>query len=144
MPDFYPDALEAGTLSYPAVVSLLEGTRYLAVHQSRISKALLALTKYCLQGLQKASGYRVYSTPNPCGIVAFAHTRLQSEGVAHLLSERYDIAVRGGLHCSPLMHGALGTQEDGLVRVSFSHYNSESDVNALLSALREIDESAPV
>lgn len=144
MPDFYPDALEAGTLSYPAIVSLLEGTRYLAVHQNRISKTLLSLTEYCLRGLQKISGYRAYSTPNPCGIVAFAHARLQSERVAHLLSERYDIAVRGGLHCAPLMHGALGTQEDGLVRVSFSHYNGESEVNALLSALREIDGIDPV
>jgi len=30
MPDFYPDALEAGTLSYPAIASLLAGVRYIS------------------------------------------------------------------------------------------------------------------
>ncbi|MBQ8343193.1 MAG: aminotransferase class V-fold PLP-dependent enzyme [Clostridia bacterium] len=144
MPDFYPDGLEAGTLSYPAVISLLEGARYLTLHQRKISKTLLSLTEYFLQGLQKQSNYRAYSTPNPCGIVAFAHAELQSETLAHFLSERHDIAVRGGLHCAPLMHSALKTQDGGLARISFSHYNSESEVDTLLSALREIDKSNPV
>ena len=141
MPDFYPDGLEAGTLSYPAVISLLEGARYLTVHQRKISKALLSLTEYFLQGLQKQLAYHAYSTPNPCGIVAFAHKELQSETIAHFLSEQYDIAVRGGLHCAPLMHKALCTQDNGLVRVSFSHYNSESEIDVLLAALTQIHDN---
>ena len=140
MPDFYPDGLEAGTLSYPAVLSLLEGARYLAMHQRKISKSLLALSGYFLQGLQSQTAYRAYSIPNPCGIVAFAHEELQSETIAHFLSEQYDIAVRGGLHCAPLMHKGLGTQDDGLVRVSFSHFNSESEIDILLSALTKIND----
>ena len=83
--------------------------------------------------------YQVYSKPNPCGIVAFKHTYLQSESIADLLSTKYDIAVRGGLHCAPLMHEALGTLDGGLVRVSFSHYNSEREVDLLLTALKTID-----
>ncbi len=141
MPDFYPDGLEAGTLSYPAILSLLEGARYLTVHQRKIAKKLLSLTEYFLNGLRQQTAYRAYSVANPCGIVALAHRELQSETVAHFLSEKYDIAVRGGLHCAPLMHKALHTQEDGLTRVSFSHYNSESEIDTLLSALNEIDKS---
>ncbi len=139
MPDFYPDSLEAGTLSYPAVISLLEGTRYLSVHQRKIAKNILSLTQYFLQELQKQNAYRAYSVANPCGIVAFSHRELQSETVAHFLSERYGIAVRGGLHCAPLIHKNLHTQENGLIRVSFSHYNSVSEVDTLLSALKQID-----
>lgn len=142
MPDFYPDCLEAGTLSYPAIVSLLEGTRYLSVHQRKISKTVHTYTEYFLQGLQKQSAYRAYSTPNPCGIVAFSHESLQSETVAHFLSERHTIAVRGGLHCAPLMHEHLKTQDGGLVRVSFSHYNSEREIDELLSALQAIDKNS--
>lgn len=143
MPDFYPDGLEAGTLSYPAIVSLLEGARYLSVRQRKIAKLLSALTEYFLHGLQKQSAYRAYSVPNPCGIVAFSHRELQSETIAHFLSEQYDIAVRGGLHCAPLMHEALQTQDGGLVRVSFSHFNSESEIDDLLSALEKINANAP-
>lgn len=138
MPDFYPDALEAGTLSFPTIASLLEGVRYLSVHEKHIQSRLFMLTAYFINGLQKSENYVLYSKANPCGIVAFSHTRLSSEIVADLLSERYDIAVRGGLHCAPLMHRALGTEEDGLVRVSFSHFNSEREIDVLLQALRDL------
>ena len=139
MPDFYPDALEAGTLSYPAILSMLEGVRYLKANFASIRERTLALTSYLIEGLKKMPAYRLYSTPNESGIVAFSHERLQSETIAQLLSEHFDIAVRGGLHCAPLMHQALGTIEGGLVRVSFSHFNCEREIDELLSALKILD-----
>ena len=142
MPDFYPDALEAGTISFPAVVSLLEGTRYLALQGREIARNVQMLTDYFLKKLSKLSAYRPYSIANPCGIVAFSHNRLQSETVADILSSRYDIAVRGGLHCAPLMHRALGTEDGGLTRVSFSHFNNEKEIDFLCLALAEIDSYA--
>lgn len=138
MPDFYPDELEAGTLSYPAVLSLLEGVRYLTVHKRRIFTRLDLLTKRLWSGLQALPAYQVYSSPNPCGIVSFAHKDLPSEQLAAMLSDEYNIAVRGGLHCAPLMHEALGTLDGGLVRASLSHFNNDSEIDELLSALREI------
>ncbi len=137
-PDFYPDCLEAGTLSYPAVVSLLEGTRYLTFRLAQTQSRLLMLTSYLLRGIGEWKDYEAYSVPNPCGIVAFRHKRMQSEQLADLLSSRYGIAVRGGLHCAPLMHEALGTLDGGLLRVSFSHFNSQREVDILLTALQEI------
>ena len=138
MPDFYPDCLEAGTLSFPAVLSLLEGTRYLTIHQSEIEHKLLSLSTYFLQNLEKQKTYIPYSLPNPCGIVSFRHPYLQSEVIAEELSSQYDIAVRGGLHCAPLTHKALHTLDGGLVRVSFSHYNTKKEIDTLISALSKI------
>lgn len=138
MPDFYPDLLEAGTLSYPAVVSLLEGTRYYVMHEKEIAAATLAYTAVFLQGLSKIPGCKAYARPNACGVVSFALEGMQSEEVSALLSERYGIAVRGGLHCAPLAHRALGTEENGLVRVSFSHFNKKWEIGRLLTALSEI------
>ena len=135
MPDFYPDALEAGTLSFPAIVSCLEGVRYLRAHEQEIYEKVFSLTKYCIDGIRALNEYVVYSQPNPCGIVAFAHSRLPSEQVAAILSSKYSIAVRGGLHCAPLMHEQLGTLDNGLVRVSFSHLNCEREIDELLRAL---------
>lgn len=141
MPDFYPDALEAGTLAFPSVVSLLEGIRYLSQHEKHIQSRLLMLTSYFLNGLKRLKNYTVYSKANPCGIVAFSHPSLSSETLAETLSENYDIAVRGGLHCAPLMHKALETQANGLVRVSFSQFNSEREIDLLLTALCALDKS---
>ena len=139
MPDFYPDGLEAGTLSFPAIISLLEGVRYFAVHEQQTQSRLLMLSSYFLSGLHSLENYVVYSKANPCGIVAFRHKQLQSEYIASILSSRYDIAIRSGLHCAPLMHEALGTLDDGLCRVSFSHFNSEREIDSLLAALQAIE-----
>jgi len=138
MPEFYPDNLEAGTLSFPAVYSLLEGIRYLAVNGRQISSKIKELSEYFHEELSKLPAYQAYSVPNESGIIAFAHERMQSEYIASLLSSRYDIAVRGGLHCAPLMHQALGTQENGLVRASFSHFNTRAEIDELLRALKEM------
>ncbi len=138
MPDFYPDALEAGTLAFPAVVSLLEGVRHLFIYFEQVYKKNYALTEYLLDGLKNLPLYTTYSLPNACGIVAFAHKHMQSEYLASVLSSSYDVAVRGGLHCAPLMHEALGTQS-GLVRVSFSHFNSTGEIDELLSALKALE-----
>ncbi len=138
-PDFYPDRLEAGTLSFPAILSLLEGTRHLKLHDKRLFARLSHLTAYALRGLKTLPAYRAYSAVNPCGIVAFSHSRLPSEYVAQLLSDEYDIAVRGGLHCAPLMHEGLGTLDGGLVRASFSAYTSEREIDKLIFALAAIE-----
>ncbi|MBR2375985.1 MAG: aminotransferase class V-fold PLP-dependent enzyme [Clostridia bacterium] len=139
MPDFYPDRLEAGTVAYPAILSLLEGTRYLKTRLTDIGARVTELTAYCVKRLSALENYLLYSVPNPCGIVAFRHKSLQSEYVASVLSSDYDIATRGGLHCAPLMHEALGTLDDGLVRASFSHFNSPTEIDRLIDALAAID-----
>ena len=51
------------------------------------------------------------------------------------------IAVRGGLHCAPLAHRALGTFPEGLVRASFSPVQGNAEADALLDALARITSS---
>ena len=56
-----------------------------------------------------------------------------------MLSEKFDIAVRGGYHCAPLTHEYLKTKENGLVRVSFSQFNTESEIEEFIHALTLLD-----
>ena len=140
MPDFYPDKLEAGTLSCPAAASLTEGVLYLETHMEDAAKKVYAMTEQLVEGLQKIKNVRVFSRPNPFGIAAFSCTKLQSEFFAQELSDDYRIAVRGGLHCAPKMHDALGSGRDGLVRASLSEFNSAAEVQTFLQAAREIAE----
>lgn len=138
MPDFYPDALEAGTAAFPSIVALLEGVRFLQLHRTEIAYTLTEFSRKLIDGLHNLPEYKIYSKPNPCGIVAFAHKRKQSEYIAERLSSSYAVAVRGGLHCAPLMHEGLQTLDDGLVRVSFSHFNNAWEIDKLLLALKEL------
>ncbi len=139
MPDFYPDALEAGTLSYPAILSLLRGVETLQMEETTIFERVLELCTYAVDKIKTLKNYRLYSRPNPCGIVAFSHKRLSSQEVADRLNEEFFIGVRGGFHCAPLMHDALKTATDGLVRASFSHFTSYYEIDALIEALKKID-----
>lgn len=138
MPEFYPDRLESGTLSYPAICSLYEGALVVQAERESGARNLQALTAAFLSAISSMEKYTPYFSPNRCGITAFAHKRLSSEEVAGILSDRFDIAVRGGLHCAPLAHEALGTSPAGLVRASFSPFQSMREVNALVGALARI------
>lgn len=133
MPDFYPDRLESGTLNFPAIVSLAEGAMYLSQHIAEHKALIESLTKQTFDGLKCIDGVEIFSNPNPYGIVAFRLKNMQSEMAAFALSEEFDICVRGGLHCAPLIHNAL--KSDGLIRASFSPFTPLSAVNALLNAV---------
>ncbi len=137
MPAFYPDRLESGTLSYPAIASLFEGALFVRARREAHATQLTRLTSALLEGLGELQGFRAYSAPNACGIVSFAVEGMQSEEAAQAL-DRLGIAVRGGLHCAPLVHRALGTFPEGLVRVSFSPFQGMREVRALLCALRRV------
>ena len=52
------------------------------------------------------------------------------------ISWEHGIYTRAGGHCAPLMHGALGTREQGAVRFSFSHFNTDEEVETAAAALR--------
>lgn len=138
MPDYYPDRLESGTLSYPAVVSLFEGALTVKSELIKNAEKLTAITAVVGDEIKKLPRFRTYSKPNPCGIVSFAHENISSEEIATFLSERFDIATRGGLHCAPLVHEALGTSPAGLVRASFSPYQSLKEGMALIKALHRL------
>jgi selenocysteine lyase/cysteine desulfurase len=136
MPDFYPDALECGTLSYPAIISLGEGAAYLTSHMYENRDKVIYLTSMFLEELGKIKGVRVYSRTNPYGIVAFSLDNMQSEIAAFKLSDEYSVMVRGGLHCAPLMHKALSSE--GLVRASLSSFNSKGDIAYAIHAISRL------
>lgn len=136
MPDFYPDRLESGTLSYPAIVSLGEGALYLKSFMDKGRKKTQALTKILVEGLSRLDRVKLFSKPNPYGVVAFDIEGTQSEIAAYNLSQKYSICVRGGLHCAPLMHEALGST--GLVRASVCEFNSENECEIFISAVKDL------
>ena len=58
--------------------------------------------------------------------------------LAAILDERFDIAVRSGLHCAPYAHKHLGTFPEGFVRLSVGILTTVEEMRQAASALDEI------
>ena len=137
-PNTYPERLESGTSNLPAIASLNESVRYVKNNMNSFSKLLFNATKELISRLSAFEGIKIYSHPNEAGIVAFDTLNFDCNLVADCLNNDYDIAVRSGFHCAPLMHKFLKTDEKGLIRVSLCVQNTMQELNAFLRALGHI------
>lgn len=140
-PDVYPESLESGTLNLPAICSLEEGIRYIEGSLSYVGNWLEEMTSYLVEKLSIIERVKVFSRKNRVGIVSFLIDGIPSGEVAEILSDRYDIAVRSGFHCAPLVHKMLNTDDGGLIRASLSPHNTKREANALIFAVKEIANS---
>lgn len=133
MPDFLPDRGEAGTQNVPGIAGLLAGIREVRRRGvENIGARERMLCRECAKALEKL-GFRVFSGPCQAGTVSF-QPKGDCEELALALGCR-GIAVRSGLHCSPLAHESAGTLTGGTVRVSFGHDGSFRQLRGLLRTL---------
>ena len=140
-PASLPDALEAGTQNAHGIAGLLAGLRHVKVREGACFDEADALARYFVDEVRKIKGMELYGdldAPIRTPVVSLNWAGMDSAALAFMLGEQYDIAVRAGAHCAPLMHEALGTRQRGAVRFSFSHMNSRGEVDAALDALRKI------
>ena len=134
-----PTALEAGTLNVHGLAGLCAGVRWLLEQGvENLAARENALARLFYEQVRTAPGVMVYGdmTMQPrAPIVALNIGQEDSARVADILWEDYDICVRAGAHCAPLMHKVLGTVEQGVVRFSFSHFNTEQEVQRAAQAV---------
>lgn len=137
-----PTALEAGTLNGHGIAGLHAALEYLEGEGiGRIREREQELMWRFYQGVKDIPEVKVYGdfcTRNRCPIVTLNIGDYDSGEVSDALLVDYDISTRPGGHCAPLMHEALGTKEQGAVRFSFSHYNTEEEVDTAIRAIREL------
>ena len=140
-PTVMPDALEAGTQNAHGIAGLLAGVEYIKNlggkafsvsdgHAGRFIKEMKGVEGVTLYGDVDAA----LRTP----VVALNVRGRDSGDIAALLWDDYGIAVRAGAHCAPLMHKTLGTEKIGAVRFSFSHFNTDEEVDAAIAAVKEL------
>lgn len=133
-PEIVPEALESGTVATPAIISLCEGIRFLRRNPNN-SFYEKSLVRHAINELKKLKNITLYSSADSVGTVAFNVQGSHSEEVTSYLSSK-GICVRGGFHCSALAHKKLGTTESGVVRVSFSPFNTVEEVDYMIKCLK--------
>ena len=143
-PEQYPTRLEAGTLNGHGLAGLGAALDFLAktgMDPIRSHEQMLARRFY--EQVRTIPGVTVYgdfSTTDRAPIVALNIGDWDSARVSDELAERFGIATRPGAHCAPRFHRALGTQEQGAVRFSWSWANTAEETDAAAEAVRMLAE----
>lgn len=138
-PEELPDRLESGTPNVSGIAGLRAGMEFVMQNKpENIAGHEFMLIKRLYRGLSGMKGIELYlPEPDPrytVPILSFNFEGADSETAASMLNRR-GIAVRAGLHCSPMAHKMAGTLERGVVRISPSVFTRASDIDRTLSAI---------
>lgn len=140
--DYFPYRLEAGTPNLLGIIGLSLSLDYLLSHgiEQQHSRQM-ALMERLASGLLEINGIKRYSPGGASRNSAMLTVNIDgmaSQDVAAILDGDFDIAVRAGLHCAPLVHEDLGTSERGAVRFSIGQFNTEAEINRTIAAMAMI------
>lgn len=137
-----PESLESGTLNTPGIAGLKAGVEFIMKQGIKtIRDHEIKLNKMLIERLSDNKKIILYGPKDPEKIsspVSFNIKNLDCSEVGFILDEIYDIYVRVGLHCAPLVHKLIGTYPQGTVRISVGYYNTEDDIDAVVKAINEI------
>lgn len=136
-----PTRYEVGSINIIAVASLNASLKWLKkIGIRNISAKKEHLMNLLVTGLLR-QGVKMYLPQKHSSVLSFNIPDFKADEIGLILSEDFDIAVRAGFHCAPLIHNLINTNEtNGTVRVSLGYFNTEDDVIALVNAVREIME----
>lgn len=141
-PEFYPDHLEAGSINTAGIAGLLAGLNFVQQQgREEIYGKTMGLANAFAERVGQIRGVRLYLPQGQVQrvpVVALNIENIDTSEAAFLLDSDYEVAVRGGLHCTPLAHQALGTVESGALRFSFGCFNTMADVEAAVKAVAGI------
>ncbi len=102
------------------------------------------LTQYALDQLKKLPEITIVGPQNMrdeagkqqrIGAISFLYQQVHAHDVAQIL-DRHGVAVRSGQHCTMPLHVSQGWL--ATTRASFGVYNTKSEVDTLISALKDV------
>ncbi|MGE5450011.1 MAG: aminotransferase class V-fold PLP-dependent enzyme [Methanomassiliicoccales archaeon] len=152
-----PERDEAGTPNVFGTVALTAAINTLTrVGMDKLADEEMALASYARKKISLISGLTMYgytaTEAERVGIICFNLTGLPHELVATILALEYGIAVRNGCFCAqPYVQKLLNlnnkrdlnAMKNGMVRVSLGLYNTASEVDTLVAALKAIISAGP-
>lgn len=132
---------EVGTQNLPGITALLAGVDFVReTGIDEIHKKESILMQQLYDGLKKIQGIEVYGNSKECQgpVLSLNFKGLTASDAAYILESGYGIIVRAGLHCSPLIHQAMGTEKEGTVRISISYFTEEQEIREFITTAEQI------
>ena len=139
----WPTRLEAGTLNGHGIAGLAAGLDFIETQGGveAIAAHERALADRFLAGVREIPGitlYGAFDQPTRSAIVSLNVGDVDSAEISDALMQGWGIATRPGAHCAPLMHHALGTERQGVVRFSFGYFNTVEEVDTVIEAVLDL------
>ena len=139
----WPTRLEAGTLNGHGIAGLSAGLDFIEAQGGveAIAARECSLAERFLAGVREIPGialYGAFDQPVRSAIVSLNVGDIDSAEISDALMQGWGIATRPGAHCAPLMHRALGTERQGVVRFSFGYFNTTEEVDTAIDALCDL------
>lgn len=144
-----PYKFEAGTPNIAGIVGFGKSVEYLEnIGFENIKKHIFNLTTYAIENLKKINGIELYGPldDSHLGIISFNVEGIHPHDLAHLLDEKFGVAIRSGHHCAQPLMKFLKNQSNLLVfpngtcRISFYVYNNYEDIDILIEGIKKIKE----
>lgn len=142
----YPYRLEYGTLNVMGVAGLHAGLKWIEkkglnnIHEHEMK--LTAMLRDGLRDIENVTLYCQDDLKSHIGIFPLNIDGLEALNTGTILDVDYNIAIRTGLHCAPLVHEQLGTDKiHGAVRFGIGPFNTEEHIKTAVEAVKEIAES---
>ena len=138
MPQNAPERYEAGSCNVVAMMGLY--TAMESLKQDEHYRKISELTRYTKDVLSGIQGTKILGqTKEQISIISIVVEGYLSDEIGKILDEEYDIAVRTGYHCAPLIHKYLRDETyEGTVRIGLGYYNNEEDIDKLAEALMSL------
>ncbi|HJJ38830.1 MAG TPA: aminotransferase class V-fold PLP-dependent enzyme, partial [Methanocorpusculum sp.] len=134
---------EAGTPNISGGIGFGAAADYLTeIGMDAVEARERRLTNQLIHALEKINGLHLFCAKdetNRVGAVSFTLDGIEPHEAAAILDEEYGIAVRSGMHCAEPLMRALGANS-GTIRATPAFYNTESEINLLAAAVREMME----
>lgn len=141
-PNEMPEKFECGTQNVTGLAALAEGISYVeSLGISEIHARAKQQSGYLVSRFREAENIRVhYETPE-VPVISFNIEGLSCEDVGFILSRKYGIVTRTGLHCAPLVHEKIDGGA-GSVRISLSCFTTDEECKTAADAILEIAKNA--
>lgn len=139
-----PERYESGTPNMIGFAGLLAGVEYLLeTGVEKIRSHELELNKMLMAKLENINGVKIYGpeAESKVAITSIGLGSLDTAEVGQMLGKKFGVCVRTGIHCSPLVHQNIGTQDQGTIRFSIGWANTPENIDAASNAIREIAEA---
>jgi selenocysteine lyase/cysteine desulfurase len=131
--------LEAGTPNLPGILGLGAALTELKLWDlTELLERAQALRSQLISGLAEMSSVKTMSPISGGSAVSF-QVDVDMGALAHELWKRGEVAVRAGLHCSPMAHQALGSYPNGAIRASVSPISTNGEeIDKFLDLLKKM------
>lgn len=140
MPSEGPNRYESSSPNIVAIAGLKTALDW--INLESIYTKEKELTEYLISKLSAIPGVVLYLPKNldvHIGIVSFNVEGYKADDVGMILDEDFDIAVRSGYHCTPLIHKYLKNEQyGGTVRIGLSYFTTTEEIDKLCEAMEEL------